>query len=141
MAEINVRTNSYDQIETHIPVSDDIMKLADDLQDDFLSPKKHYELFKKMKVMISDQHNGIDVSDHDSWSVEKDNGINYIIFYKDGIPVPPSMLKTGHIYYNTYMEGAEGADNCGTCNGGKCDSCADVYRDKNGLLYNWPPKE
>ena len=140
MAEFKTVENQYDQIETHIPVSDEVMLVADELNDDFLSPKKHYELYRKMKALISDQHNGIDISDFDSWSFNTEDGIRYIVFHKDKTPIPPSKLKTGHIYYNTCMEGAESVDNCGTCDGARCDRCIDVYRGKDGLLYNWPPK-
>ena len=34
-----------------------------------------------------------------------------------------SIVKTGHIYYNTSMEAYECVDNCGTCDGAKCDFC------------------
>jgi len=31
--------------------------------------------------------------------------------------------KTGHQYYGTYMAVYESTDNCGTCDGAKCDFC------------------
>lgn len=35
--------------------------------------------------------------------------------------------RTGHQYYGTYMEAYESTDNCGTCDGARCDNCKDIY--------------
>ena len=53
--------------------------------------------------------------------------------------------KTGHQYFGTFMEAYESTDNCGTCDGARCDICKDMYcvEDFNNdkLLYYGKDKD
>jgi hypothetical protein len=48
--------------------------------------------------------------------------------------------KTGHQYYGTHMAIYESTDNCGTCDGARCDRCKTKYivedYDNAKLLYS-----
>lgn len=58
---------------------------------------------------------------------------NSVIMYKE---------LTGHSYYRSAYELA---DSCGTCDGGKCESCKEIYTvediENNTILYEGPNKE
>lgn len=141
MVEVKVREDEYGRIATTIPISDKLFDLGLELMDDYLSPCIYHRKLKELRKLISEE-TGIEVPEFDSWSLGGDEDASgCIIFYKDKTPLPPDKLKTGHIYFNNYMEGLEGADDCGTCNGARCETCREVYRDREGLLHNWPPKE
>jgi hypothetical protein len=48
--------------------------------------------------------------------------------------------KTGHMYYGSSMESAEGSDNCGTCNGAMCgddeSACMTKYYVDEKIFYS-----
>lgn len=39
----------------------------------------------------------------------------------------PHIELTGHQYYGTSMMAYESVDNCGTCDGARCDTCKTYY--------------
>ena len=55
------------------------------------------------------------------------------------------LIKTGHMYRGTYMEAYESVDNCGTCDGARCDICRDIYEVEEypdeKIIYRGPDKE
>lgn len=140
MPKIKTIKTKIGYTETYIPISNDIKKFISDLSDDYLPLEKFYPGFKKVKELISAEH-CIDIPEYDYWSVKEEDGINYIVFGKSDESIPPIKLKTGHIYFDNEMEGHEDAGNCATCNGAKCDSCTEVYRDQDGIIHEWPEED
>lgn len=56
------------------------------------------------------------------------------------------IMYTGHMYYGSYMAPYEGTDNCGTCDGAKCDFCKTIYKvvdlyEPDNILYYGQDKQ
>lgn len=137
MADILIKEGQYDQTEHWIPINKEILQISDDLMDDYLSMDKHIKKTAERKKLILTLHPSFIFPPNYGWNTQEEDGKDYLVLYVDNVPHPPMKLKTGHIYFGSYMEGAEDTSNCGTCDGARCESCREVYRDDDGKIHNY----
>jgi len=129
---------TYVNEEYWVVAPPEAIELAYELMDDFLSPKKFYEGYRKLKELLK-PNSELDLAVADSWSTRDLDDGRQVVTFGTFRPeaVTRSKLRTGHMYFGSYMEAAEDAGYCGTCNAARCDTCREVYRDSEGKLHEW----